>query len=416
MKQMMTAPKVDNYIRTLSSNTSLGYNFPFDYDGKSYENIDTLFELLQQISPVNERGDRILWFPVMRGDIADFGSYEEFLEDGEVNSLEEFKALWSGYYPESEKWYKIVAIDDKEINYRAIFLNLKFVIEVDGRKQQKRTPYDISEFTGWLVSAVGQCITELRAGTYNRMVNERLPSWCRVGTIKRKDFWTVFPKLKEDFFASITEEEVSEFIRLARKQAHTMQEFTQRRQTMAAADFLSFCAMGYAANGYAGCDKSPAEQYRLHADGRDDGLLSLDLDSESAFAYWLDSSHGIGHPWEVCRGGNSTHISLMCEKDDNGYWLILAGSSECRTIETIKFYLALCKAGVPVYLHHAAALISRLEETELIGIVPRDVIPVYCSQYFPNEDIIDFMNYPYECTEQVEQFCTWQPLDEITLI
>lgn len=81
---------------------------------------------------------------------------------------------------------------------------------------------------------------------------------------------------------------------------------------MTANDFFRFCAMGYAENKYSGCDKTPKEQYYLHADGRDDGLRDLNPDDPEAFHAWLhDYSRGGGHPWEVCRGGNSTKAFML---------------------------------------------------------------------------------------------------------
>ena len=92
---------------------------------------------------------------------------------------------------------------------------------------------------------------------------------------------------------------------------------------MTANDFFKFCAMGYKSMGYEGCELSPKEQYKKHADGRDDGLLELEADSPEAFNLWLNKKDGwLGHPWEVCRGGNSTHISLYVNNDENGYYLI----------------------------------------------------------------------------------------------
>jgi hypothetical protein len=177
---------------------------------------------------------------------------------------------------------------------------------------------------------------------------------------------------------------------------------------MSTGDFYRFCAMGYAANNYSGCEKTPKEQYYLHADGRDEGLEDVDPDSPEAFDAWLsDRSHYGGHPWEVCRGGNSTHISLYVRKDDKGCYLNLAGDAWNRTIETVKFYLVLRRAGIPVYLSDAHTLADRLAETEKIGIVPDGVFPDYCKSLFPNEQIIDFINLPYEDREKFLPFCTW---------
>ena len=96
--------------------------------------------------------------------------------------------------------------------------------------------------------------------------------------------------------------------------------------------------------------------------------------------------------------------------------ILYAGSAWTRTIETVKFYLTLTRAGIPVFLHNADILATRLEETELIGIVPEGVIPAYCGSFFPNENIIDYMNLPYEDTELFVPFCHWQPLDKVSLL
>ena len=146
-------------------------------------------------------------------------------------------------------------------------------------------------------------------------------------------------------------------------------------------------------------------------------MKHIDGEDPDAFREWLDNPHrGGGHPWEVCRGGNSTHVSLNVQHDDKGYYLWLSGSSWGRTVETIKFYIALTKAGLPVYLSDAEMLVDRLRETEKIGIVPKGVFPRYCSSYFPDEDIIDYINLPYEKREDLLPFCVWQKEPEVHYI
>ncbi len=106
--------------------------------------------------------------------------------------------------------------------------------------------------------------------------------------------------------------------------------------------FFRCCQMGYAANHYEGSDTlSPKELYRKYADMRDEGLLDIDENSPKAFAHWLKHRPGGGHPWEVCRGGNSTHVSLFVRKEDAGFYFDVAGKSWGRSIETIKFFLAI---------------------------------------------------------------------------
>ena len=227
----------------------------------------------------------------------------------------------------------------------------------------------------------------------------------------------MWPEARADFFKDISKENVAEFIRLASEQGTDRETHVGRLTSMTAGDFYRFCAIGYAANDYKGCDKTPKEQYYLHADGRDEGLRDIDQDSPEAFHTWLHDRerHG-GHPWEVCRGGNSTHVSLQAVQDEEGYFLYLTGDAWTRTIETVKFYLTLTRAGVPVYLEKAKALANRLAETEIIGIVPEGVFPAYCGHLFPNEYIIDFMNLPYEDREKFLPFCTWYDEEPIMLI
>lgn len=54
--------------------------------------------------------------------------------------------------------------------------------------------------------------------------------------------------------------------------------------------------------------------------------------------------------------------------------------------------------------------------TEKVGVVPQDIIPKYCHGYFSKEDIISFINLPYENTEKVAERCIWQDIREIKLI
>lgn len=61
---------------------------------------------------------------------------------------------------------------------------------------------------------------------------------------------------------------------------------------------------------YFGLDKTPKEQYYLHADGRDDGLDDIDPDDPGAFRSRLtDHACYGGHPWEVV-GGETPPISV----------------------------------------------------------------------------------------------------------
>ena len=120
-------------------------------------------------------------------------------------------------------------------------------------------------------------------------------------------------------------------------------------------------------------------------------------------------------PWEICRGGNSSHISLYVMEDEQGYYLQLAGSAWTRTIETVIFFLALHRDGLPVTILDVDILKERLTGTEKIGVVPEGIFPDYCQSLFQSEKIIAFMNLPYENREEFAKRCVWQPVAPVRL-
>ena len=403
----LTQPKVMHYHHWLRNNDHFGMHSCI-YDDESLKLLDELFELLEQVSPIAQNGARSLWLRAERGPIEDYGNAAEEVANGNYESEEEFIEEWKGWFPDEIEWYKLSAVELKKEGYRAVTLRHDFVIIQDKNREPGGFLNEIPEFVQWMIDGVKECIQMLRDGTYNDFVRDNLPPRHRYGTIRRKDFWDVWPEMRAEFFKAISKEDVAEFIKLASEQTENYNGIEGRLSEMTANDFFRFCAMGYAENKYHGCDMTPKEQYSLHADGRDEGLRDIDPDSPVAFNDWLnDRNRGGGHPWEVCRGGNSTHVALAVMQDERGYWLYLAGDAWNRTIETVKFYLALTRSGVPVFLAEAHTLADRLAEKEKIGIVPDGVVPVYCESDFPNEHIIDFINLPDEDQEKFLPFCTW---------
>lgn len=183
-------------------------------------------------------------------------------------------------------------------------------------------------------------------------------------------------------------------------------------------DFYRFCALGYAANNYDGQAFALKAQYYRHADGRDDGLKKIDPDSAEAFADWLENREKGGHPWEVCRGGNSTHVSLyvgLGRVAEGCYHLALAAKSYGRCVEAIKFYLALKHAGLPVIIYGAEFIKKRLLGLERVGIVPNEVMPFYCHSRFPGEDVDSFRHLNHENPDAEIALIEWQPIKPVKL-
>lgn len=415
MSEKMKLPGVRHYQRYLSSDLRQTYG-SYSYGEETNKLLDELFELVHVIAPCGKPNLRELWFRAERGTPEDYGDVNELIECGDYETPEDFMEDWKWQFPNEVEWFNFATAEDEGIEFRAVYLGHKIVIAQRLSKESEPYRHDISEFVQWMIDSLKECISMLKDGTYNDFVRDNLPPEHRTGTILRKYYWDVWPEHREEFFKNISKEDVEEFCKYAYAQGD--EKTLGYLKKMTANDFYRFCAMGYAENHYEGCDKSPKEQYYLHADGRDEGLSEIDPDSPEEFQKWYhdDRLRG-GHPWEVCRGGNSTHVALYaCHIDGEGYYLALAGSAWNRTIETVKFYLALRRAGLPVYVSEAKLLADRLLEKEKIGIVPDGVFPDYCSNFFQDEKIIDFMNLPYEDTEKFLPYCVWQDIKPVHLI
>jgi len=406
INKKITAPLLDELIQKASG-------APDAPDDTTKSQVLTLIDKIKTLDICGDDERRELWLWTERGTIEEFGDYNEYLEYGDVESHEEFQELWLAYYPNELKWYKLTLTIYRDTTY--IYLDGKLVFQ-SATLQQHDYSVDNSELAMWLTDAVDTVLEMLRNETYNQFVADNLPFHKRLGKIKRRDYWDIYPELRQDYFCDISADEIQEVLDYATKQPE--ESPATRLAQITSGFFFDCCKIGYVANNYKNSAELSAKQlYINNADGRDDGLLELDEDSADAFADWYHNriNHG-GHPWEVCRGGNSTHISLYANHDDDGWYLSLAGSSYGRSVETIKFYLALVKQDVPIYMYDSAGIVSRLTEADYIGIVPEGVFPRYCSQLFPDEKMLDFMNLPDEDIDKVIAATEWYPIPQTKLL
>lgn len=411
MSPEVYAPEIRQYIRWLGNERHQGFGYQFLFDKESHIHLDAMFKTLQSLDPVNDNGVHELWLQADRGSLEDFGDFEEYRDDGEVDTPAEFEQLWKSEFPDETEWYHFTAVEDPVTGFRAVTLDHRLVLEVDPH-QEPNCIHDLSKFTSWLMNAVEEAVLEIKAGQYLDRLERELPAKHRIGTIQRSDAWTIFPEWRNELLGDLTPSDINEFLGEA---VEVLPESRLLLPEMTANSFYKFCSLGYRAMNYMGSDLPPREQYYKNADGRDEGLKAIDPDSPSEFSNWYENRPKTGHPWEVCRGGNSTHIDLYVCKADGGYYLMVAGTSESRTIEAIKFYLALHQAGLPVCMRKANLLKDRLTGKEQIGIVPAGVVPFYCHHYFPGRDIIAFMNLPAEHSEQFANSCDWQKISVSSL-
>ena len=313
------APKVNHWIFVLKDGK-------FVFDKKTLEAIDKVYAILEAVEPCGEDNRRELWLKAERGTIDDYDDYERLKDEDVVENYEEFEKMWHDEYPDKISWYHLVTIERND--YRAMFLGRELIYQSRILEAHSSYEYNVEELFVWMQDAVKKCIAQMQEGTYNEDVNDNLSARQRTGTISRKDYWDIFPERKDSYLSDITDAEIKKFVSYISEQ-HDNKPVGSYLDEMTAEKFYEFCSMGYKANKYEHLEGLTAKkQYYKMADGRDNGLSEIDGESPSEFADWLnDLQRKGGHPWEVCRGGNSTHVGLYVHHNESGYYLCLLYTS-----------------------------------------------------------------------------------------
>lgn len=411
----MFSPQIDNISDSLQLNPDL-------IDLEIYNKLKAINKVISCIKPKEDNETRELWLEVSRGTIKDFGKYEEYKKEEIVETYEQFERLWIDYYPNEKKWYRFTTAKYQEELFFYFDSKLAFSIkEIEQpEKDRKYVDKDIYRFLAWLFYRTKKETEKLKQNveTYNRYLEKSLPYHKRFGRIKRKDFWNIL----DDKVIRLDERLSAERIDKLRKFVDESKEHESSAigPQMTADDYFNYCEICYNANDYfkeSSKGLSPKEKYLRMADGRDAGLRSIEGNSQKAFYNWYHGSERQGaHPWEICSGGNSTHISLFASYDENRWSLRLAGSSVVRVEETVKMAIALYDKDIPFILDEAEAILHMVTGNDYIGIVPDYIIPRYCHSFFPDEDrIMDFMPLGYEEDEIIIENAYWYPLEKIEI-
>lgn len=388
---------------------------------EAYLTLLEIYEALSIVKPGNNDNNRTLWLEVERGPIEVFGDYREYKRDGEVTSRAEFVQLWKDYYPEDTMWYEFSTRE--YMGEKFFFLDNKLIARTGTEYTANPLPSPLldlfGQFTAWLLERIRREMNKLTGdpSAYNTYIRNNLPYKKRYGKINRTKLWELLGNEANRFDKNLGQETVRKLVDFVR---NTTGQKPQPYTEMTADTFFRICEIGYDANDYFGDQKaslSPREKYISRADGRDAGLSKIEGDSAEEFNKWYHSGHVMGaHPWEICRGGNSTHISLYVFSKDGNWHLSLDGSSSARLEETVRMAIALYENGIKFELRDADRIVRKVTGSDYIGIVPDNIIPVYCHASFPKEDLIcDFLNLDFEpeLAEKIVPLVTWYPLEEI---
>ncbi|MCF6332801.1 MAG: hypothetical protein L3J11_05905 [Draconibacterium sp.] len=416
MKTKLFAPEIDKLIKYLS------------VDGipptpEIYMNLNKLYHVFSVVKPGKNDDYRSIWFEVERGPISAFDNYRDLKACGEVESMEEFEELWKSYYPDKIKWYKFQT--SKYQSELFFYFNSKLICRINKRKipeENNHPGYDIyNRLIKWLLIRIANEVEKLKkdARVYNNYISKNLSYQKRVGRIKRYVFWNILGEETRRLDINLGAENIKKLRSILNQISDNNQPGLDE---MTANKFYAMCKMAYDANNYfknESTQLTPKEKYLRMADMRDAGLKDIDGDSPQAFSEWYQSGRTLGaHPWEICRGGNSTHISLFIS-DYEGEWKVrLAGSSIVRVEETVRIALELNKNNIPLQLSNAKEIYNMVTGNDYIGIVPDYVTPRYCHSFFPSEDnIIHFMNLGFDLkiNDEIVKESDWYPIEPVGL-
>lgn len=412
----LTAPLMDQLISQCKS--SLPNIYPVVKDL-----LTGIYQAMCCIKPEGDDEVRNLWIDIPRGSIRDFGDFEEYREEGLVGTYEEFEQEWKDFYPDPVKWYSFTVATYQDQEYFYINSGLCFTID------KKNAPYHSEEFRDRELKKILELIsTRIReilstikndVHGYNTYLDKTLPYQQRTGRIIRKKYWDICFKDAERLNEKLGRYHIEIVKTIVERQKKIKK--TLVHSDISADDFFRYCEICYDANNY--FDESteifsPGEKYKRMSDGRNGGLIEINPKSGDDFRKWYKSGRSLGaHPWEICRGGNSTHISLMVSQVEGGWNLILAGSSRVRVEETVRMAVALYDNYIPFILHEGEEILQMITGNDYIGIVPDHFTPRYCHSLFPAEDrIIDFMNLGHEYRDEIISNAYWYPLDPVLII
>lgn len=399
---MLTAPEMDCLLRIFGNKS---YN-PESYDTKVKDKINKLYDLFDKIKPLSSDEYKILYFSVEKGTIEKYGDYEELKAYDEVKNYQEFIDSFNEEYPDEVNWYKLVSTKYK--NYRAISINSKNIIYADMESENNNFEnYQLQELLDFLIVKVKECIKSLENGTYNDYISKNYSYKNRFGVIKRNEFWQLYPETKQQLLKEISLNEINYFIENAKN------EIDDRIKNMTSGKYFECVGLAYKTTGYEIGNLTDKELYLKYADGRDEGLSSIDPSSSTQFNDWInDKNHFGGHPWEIIRGHSFARVNLQVCHDEKGYYLSLDGSRIVRKIEIAKIFNILHKNKIPVKIYYADTIKNAFKGIDYIGIVPEQVIPIECSSYFKKYNPTEFTHM---IDNKMFKYIKWEPLEKVEL-
>lgn len=346
--------------------------------------------------------------------------------DSFAHNLSSTDRVWNILFPDpQEKWHHLHINQYRQTYYITHISGDSGGLEIELGKDVKQTTRQPGKTT-WetLLTAARQWLRVVRKDWIkaNKRIQLEYPLRYRYGIVPnaliRASLPTIYQLDKE-----LGETNTMTVVRLVEEGFFHQQQNTQLT-TMTAADYFHYCKIAYLA---AKCQDenideslSGREMYARYADGRHEGLLDIAPDSPQAFADWIDGKHPLkkvgGHPWEIKRGGNTTHINLSVTRppyQQTGFKVELRGEAISRMVETLQMLLAIHAANLPITIANPEGVRKRLLAQDNIGLVPAYASLHRANQHFGKEqDVFDVLHYDDlgRFKRRITPFITWEPL------
>ena len=79
--------------------------------------LEPIFEILKPLAPLKKNREvKEIWIRIPRGNIEDFGSFEEMRSCGQIETYEEYVQLWNREYPNEFCWYQLTVVRSLDQN------------------------------------------------------------------------------------------------------------------------------------------------------------------------------------------------------------------------------------------------------------------------------------------------------------
>jgi hypothetical protein len=337
--------------------------------------------------------------------------------------------IWDVLFPgENDKWHHL-----RIVKYQERYFFIDIAGNTGGLEFQKLhgisplSGFEIPEIDSWakLIGHARAWLKLLRKDwiATNKRVQLEFPLNLRQGTAPHALIRSSFPNFYR-LDADIGPEKTQKIITLIEDGYLWKSEHTECK-TLTANEYFNYCRIAYIAaqreDETVDESLSGREMYRRFADGRDEGLLDIDGDSSDEFSAWIDHTHPLretgGHPWEIKRGGNTTHIRLAVYRPSSfqkeSYKIELCGESLGRMAETLRMFLAIHEAGLPISITNPEAVRKRLLAQDTIGIIPVHAHFHRANQRFrKDQDVFEVMHYKElgRYKRRITPFINWEPI------